>query len=94
MLFYSVSQASPGNLQAVEDLLFSSSDILEAPIVISIKIANAAADPSNKGKGKQTSVGIAFADTSVRELGVADFWDNDLFSNTEVRLSPLCSNIC
>jgi hypothetical protein len=36
-------------------------------------------------KTKNKAVGIAFADTSVRELGVADFVDNDLFSNTEVR---------
>jgi DNA mismatch repair protein MSH2 len=36
-------------------------------------------------KTKTKAVGIAFADTSVRELGVADFVDNDLFSNTEVR---------
>ena len=29
-------------------------------------------------------VGVAFADASVRELGVAEFADTDLFSNTEV----------
>jgi hypothetical protein len=35
-------------------------------------------------KSSHKAVGIAFADTSVRELGVADFIDNDIFSNTEV----------
>lgn len=35
-------------------------------------------------KSNNKAVGVAFADTSVRELGVADFVDNDLFSNTEV----------
>ncbi|KAL0958358.1 hypothetical protein HGRIS_000500 [Hohenbuehelia grisea] len=73
-------EASPGNLQAVEDLLFSSADLTSAPIVMAIRIASAA-DVSVKSKVK--SVGIAFADTSSRELGVADFVDNDLFSNTE-----------
>ncbi|EGO26852.1 hypothetical protein SERLADRAFT_436679, partial [Serpula lacrymans var. lacrymans S7.9] len=73
-------EASPGNLQAVEDLLFVNSDILSAPIVMAIKIVSASAD-----KTKTKTVGIAFADTSIRQLGVADFVDNDLFSNTEIK---------
>ena len=32
---------------------------------------------------------MAFADASVRELGVSEFVDNDLYSNFEVRLSHL-----
>ncbi|KAF8922254.1 muts domain V-domain-containing protein [Mucidula mucida] len=74
-------EASPGNLQAVEDLLFVSSDLLAAPIVMAIKIANSTIAGGSKDKSK--SVGVAFADTSARSLGVADFVDNDLFSNTE-----------
>ncbi|KAF5390577.1 hypothetical protein D9757_002738 [Collybiopsis confluens] len=74
-------EASPGNLQAVEDLLFVDTDLTTAPIVMAIKIASTAASMGDKTKVK--TVGIAFADTSVRELGVADFVDNDLFSNTE-----------
>ena len=31
------------------------------------------------------TVGAAFADVTSRSLGVAEFADNDLFSNTEVR---------
>ncbi|KAG5644351.1 hypothetical protein DXG03_008648 [Asterophora parasitica] len=73
-------EASPGNLQAVEDLLFVNSDLLSAPIVMAIKLASA---PAGTGSAKLKTVGIAFADTSVRQLGVADFVDNDLFSNTE-----------
>ncbi|KIM69472.1 hypothetical protein SCLCIDRAFT_1207895 [Scleroderma citrinum Foug A] len=72
-------EASPGNLQAVEDLLFSNSDVLSAPIVVAIKIASS----SGPDKAKVKSVSIAYADTSVRELGVAEFADSDLFSNTE-----------
>ncbi|KAH7924717.1 DNA mismatch repair protein [Leucogyrophana mollusca] len=72
-------EASPGNLQAVEDLLFVNSDVLSAPIVMAIKIASSAATD----KAKTKTIGVAFADTSVRQLGVADFADNDLFSNTE-----------
>ncbi|KIK97618.1 hypothetical protein PAXRUDRAFT_824778 [Paxillus rubicundulus Ve08.2h10] len=72
-------EASPGNLQAVEDLLFANSDVLSAPIVIAIKIASA----SGAEKAKSKTISLAYADTSVRELGVAEFVDNDLFSNTE-----------
>ncbi len=39
---------------------------------------------STGSKANNKAVGVAFADTSIRELGVADFVDNDLFSNTEV----------
>jgi len=75
-------KASPGNLQAVEDLLFVNSDLLSAPIVMAIKVTTSSVGLGDKTKTK--SVGIAFADTSIRELGVADFVDNELFSNTEV----------
>lgn len=39
-------------------------------------------------KAKAKAIGVAFADTSIRQLGVAHFLDNDLFSNIEV-LSPI-----
>ncbi|KAG6876663.1 hypothetical protein C0993_001408 [Termitomyces sp. T159_Od127] len=74
-----VPEPGQGNLQEVEDLLFVDSDLLSAPIVMAIKLASA---PAGSG-AKLRTVGVAFADTSVRQLGVADFVDNDLFSNTE-----------
>lgn len=46
-------------------------------IVMSLKVATV--------NGART-VGAAFADVTSRQLGVAEFADNDLFSNTEVRL--------
>ncbi|CAA7268499.1 unnamed protein product [Cyclocybe aegerita] len=71
-------EASPGNLQAVEDLLFMNSDIISSPIVMAIKLATAPMDSA-----RLRSVGVAFADTTGREIGVSDFIDNDLFSNLE-----------
>lgn len=67
----------------MEDLLFVDSDILSAPIVMAIKLASASASSGSTGP-KLKTVGVAFADTSIRQLGVADFVDNDLFSNLEV----------
>ncbi|KAI0711342.1 DNA mismatch repair protein [Earliella scabrosa] len=80
-------EASPGNLSAVEDLLFVNTDIVSAPIVMAIKIANTPALPGSVAKTK--SIGVAYADSSTRELGVADFVDNDLFSNTETLIIQL-----
>lgn len=69
----------------MEDLLFANSDSVSAPIVMAVKLATAPLDASGS-QSKLRSVGVAFADTMTRELGVADFVDNDLFSNLEVLL--------
>ncbi|KAJ7054473.1 muts domain V-domain-containing protein [Mycena amicta] len=75
--FHLDKEASPGNLQAVDELLFGAgSDLLTPPVVMAIKLASSAAT-------KNTALGVAFADPTLRELGVADFVDNDLFSNLE-----------
>ncbi|KAH9968223.1 DNA mismatch repair protein [Russula dissimulans] len=76
-------EASPGNLQAVEDLLFVNNDILSPPVIMAVKLATTPTVPGSAGKAKTRTVGIAFADTSLRQFGVADFVDNDAFSNTE-----------
>ncbi|GAB7355416.1 hypothetical protein MBLNU459_g5932t1 [Dothideomycetes sp. NU459] len=66
-------QASPGNLQDVEDELGSQLDA--APIILAVKISAKASEARN--------VGVCFADASVRELGVSEFVDNDVYSNFE-----------
>ena len=62
----------------MEDLLFGSGaggDLFSAPVILALKVI--------EKEGKKV-VGVAFADTSLGKLGVAQFDDNDLFSNTEV----------
>ncbi|KAF8508246.1 DNA mismatch repair protein [Hysterangium stoloniferum] len=78
-------QASPGNITPLEDLLFVNMDLLAAPIILSIKVAT---------QDKIKVVGVAFADTSVRQIGVSEFVDNDLFSNTESLLIQLSVKEC
>lgn len=87
-------QASPGNLQAVEDILFVNADIVSAPIVMAVKVQSTPTVAGAAG-AKTKTIGVAFADSSLRELGVSDFVDNDLFSNTEVRcpLSRVCLRV-
>ena len=60
-------------------------DLLSAPMVMAIRIASTPTVLGAASKGRNKTVGISFADTTTRQLGVADFVDNDLFSNTEVR---------
>jgi DNA mismatch repair protein MSH2 len=74
-----VKQASPGNLQEVEDELGSVGGLAGmesgAPIILAVKISAKA--------GEARNIGVCFADASVRELGVSEFLDNDVYSNFE-----------
>ena len=65
-------------------MLFGSVDITSAPVVMAIRVVSTPSASGGPSNVKTKTVGVAFADTSVRELGVADFVDNELFSNTEV----------
>ncbi|KAF8327747.1 putative DNA mismatch repair protein MSH2 [Cantharellus anzutake] len=78
-------KASPGNLQDVEELLFANSDILSAPVIMSIKLSK---------KDNLNNVGVAFADATVRQIGVSEYVDNDLLSNTESLLIQLGVKEC
>ncbi|KAK3051330.1 MSH2 protein [Extremus antarcticus] len=77
-------QASPGNLQDVEDELGSHID--SAPIILAVKVSAKATEARN--------VGVCFADASVRELGVSEFVDNDIYSNFESLLIQLGVKEC
>ncbi|GAA5986604.1 hypothetical protein JCM11641_005164 [Rhodosporidiobolus odoratus] len=72
--------ASPGNLGAVEDLLFTHTDLLAAPVILALKLSV---------KDNVKTIGVAFADTSLQEMGVSEYVDTDLFSNTESLLIQL-----
>ena len=77
-------QASPGNLQDVEEEL--GGQIESAPIILAVKVSAKASEARN--------VGVCFADASVRELGVSEFLDNDLYSNFESLLIQLGVKEC
>lgn len=81
-------QASPGNLQAVEEELGTSLDNQgeSAPTILAVKIS--------AKTGEARNVGVCFADASVRELGVSEFLDNDLYSNFESLLIQLGVKEC
>ena len=77
-------QASPGNLQDVEEDL--GGQVESAPIMLAVKVS------AKAGEGR--NVGVCFADASVRELGVTEFLDNDLYSNFESLLIQLGVKEC
>ncbi|KAI8812287.1 muts domain V-domain-containing protein [Cladochytrium replicatum] len=79
---WSISKrASPGNLQEVEDMIFTAGEVSASPVVLAVKVAP---------KGDQKIVGVAFTDaTSNHRLGLAEFIDNDIFSNFESLLIQL-----
>jgi DNA mismatch repair protein MSH2 len=83
-----VKQASPGNLQDVEEELGSVGGLSmdSAPIILAVKISARAAEAR--------SVGVCFADASVRELGVSEFLDNDIYSNFESLIIQLGVKEC
>ncbi|BGP57733.1 hypothetical protein JCM8202_002386 [Rhodotorula sphaerocarpa] len=77
--------ASPGNLTAVENLLFTNTDLLAAPVIVALRL---------QVKDNVKSIGVAFADTSMQEMGVSEYVDNELFSNTESLLIQLGAKEC
>ncbi|KAG2175155.1 hypothetical protein INT44_007643 [Umbelopsis vinacea] len=80
-----VRKASPGNLQDVEDYLFLNSNLTSAPVVMAVKLAATA---------EHKIVGVSFADASIREIGVSEFVDNELYSNFESLLIQLGVKEC
>ena len=71
-------QASPGNLQQLEDVLFAGTEMSVSTCVMAVKVA------SDGGGGRR--VGVAYVDPSSRRVGVGEFVENDQFSNLEVRV--------
>lgn len=80
-----VKQASPGNLQDVEDEL-GAGGAESPPIILAVRVSAKASEARH--------VGVCFADASVRELGVSEFVDNDLYSNFESLIIQLGVKEC
>ncbi|KAI9365943.1 muts domain V-domain-containing protein [Zopfochytrium polystomum] len=86
-LFRLGRKASPGHLHDVEDMIFAnSSQIFTSPVVLAAKPGNI---------GDQKMIGIAYTDaTTMHRIGVAEFVENDTFSNFESLLVQLSVREC
>jgi DNA mismatch repair protein MSH2 len=69
-----VKRGSPGNLQDFEDVLFVNNEMRETTIIMSVKLGS---------EGGTRVVGVAYADATLRKLGVSQFPDTDQFTNLE-----------
>lgn len=77
--------ASPGNLSAVEDLLFAHEDLLANAVSMAIKL---------QFKDGQRIVGAAFVDVQEKEIGVSQYDEDENFGNTESLLIQLGIKEC
>lgn len=85
-----ILQGSPGNLQAFEDILFSSASTSESaasPVVIAIKVGAQAADGTRP-------VGVAFADATARSIGMSSLTDTETFAALESLVVQLSAREC
>jgi DNA mismatch repair protein MSH2 len=91
-----LKSASPGHLDEIDDLLFvnvnndnnsnSSLEIASASIIAAIKLISSAKE------GKK--IGLAFYDPNLKFLGLSEYPDTELFSNTESILIQLGIKEC
>ena len=68
-------EASPGNIGALEDLLFDRDDLVSNAVSMAIRVT--------VKEGVRT-VGCAFVDVQEKTVGVSQFDETENFSNTEV----------
>ena len=77
--------ASPGNLQSLEDVLFSQADITQGAGVLCLRV-------SPQGAERNATVSACYCDAMLREIGVSCFLDHPVhLTNTEaliVQLKP------
>jgi DNA mismatch repair protein MSH2 len=76
-------EASPGNIGALEDLLFDRDDLVSNAVSMAIRVTM---------KDGVRTVGCAFVDVQEKTVGVSQFDETENFSNTEVSFESCIEN--
>lgn len=80
-----VKSGTPGKLESFEDILFANNEMQETPTVIGI---------CGTVQENERSIGMAYLDTTKRTLGMAEFVDDDQFTNLEAAIVGLGCREC
>ncbi|XP_071692728.1 DNA mismatch repair protein MSH2 isoform X1 [Rutidosis leptorrhynchoides] len=78
-------KGTPGNLGSFEDILFANHDMQDSPVIVALL-------PNFRDNG--CTVGLAYVDLAKRVLGIAEFLDDNHFTNVESALVALGCKEC
>ena len=71
-----IPQASPGNLQQLEDVVFGGGVVTQTSLIVAVRLTT--------GPQGVRLVGVAYAEPANHVLGVIEFTDNDQLSELQV----------
>lgn len=80
-----VKSGTPGNLGSFEDVLFANNEMQDSPVVVALS-------PYFRENG--CTIGLSYIDLTKRVLGLAEFLDDNHFTNTESTLVALGCKEC
>ncbi|KAD1443140.1 hypothetical protein E3N88_42818 [Mikania micrantha] len=80
-----IKRGTPGNLNSFEDILFAKNDMQDSPVIVAII-------PNFCEAG--CTIGLGYVDLAKRLLGIAEFHDDNHFTNVESALVSLGCKEC
>lgn len=80
-----VRSGTPGNIGSFDDVLFANNDMQDSPVVVAL---------FPNSHGNVCTVGLSYVDLTKRVLGLAEFLDDNHFTNVESALVALGCKEC
>lgn len=91
--FELLKQASPGNMQMLEDLLVSE-NYQESTAISDSSVSSVLLAVTTRVKQDQRIIGVAFIDPILKKLGVSEFVDSDAYTNFEALIVQVGAKEC
>ncbi|EPY52880.1 MutS protein 2 [Schizosaccharomyces cryophilus OY26] len=89
-----LNQASPGNMQMIEDLLMNSDTTKDPTVNVDNSAGSILLAVTTRVKQDQRIVGVTFIDPFTRKIGVSEFVDSDSYTNFEALLVQTGAKEC